>query len=327
MKSKSFGNNIFSFLTTQQKMSLFVVAVTLMIIPIAFVISQRQANLQSQARFSKIMAPVVMFSDNFDADSPCGNNKYSLINWDIFKSSDGDDTVAGAIDIVGYKTDGTFCSLPYLYPVSYAKQIDIEASYNDHTRIRTKSFFTLNPGSYTLSFYTARGGDTIDDSLNVYITNASGYRVVDRYFAIPRNMPPTPQTLDFIIGATTDVRINMKDAYDPQSKDNYGTILDNIVLQFNPPPTPTFTPTLTPTSIPTLTPTNTPTVTPTKTPTAAPTSTCGQCPGMYSAPQSFCKLSCPRGQHCEWSRNSCSANGTTNWNCYNQICIGYPVPR
>lgn len=103
---------------------------------------------------------------------------------------------------------------------------------------------------------------------------------------------------------------------------------DTVTLVFS---TPTPTP-MGPTNTPTVTPTKTPTPTPpsaTATPTSSvvPTPACGQCAGMYNTPQSFCKLSCPAGQSCQWSRDNCSVNGATNTNCYRQICIGYPPPR
>lgn len=213
---------------------LFSVMIIMLSLLLAVFVTQQKTAVDSQA--ASKMASIsndyeVIFFDNFNTDevgvNVCGNNSRPIQNWNLYRQ--GSMTLA-SVDVVGYRADGNPCSAPQLYHSSFQKQIDIEATFSWPTTAETKNQFILEPGTYELSFYTAKFLDNKPaDTFHIYIKNDDGTMVLDKQYTIEDGSPATRRVETFTVTQKKLVRIYMEDINQP-AHDNIGTILDDVQL-------------------------------------------------------------------------------------------------
>ncbi len=155
----------------------------------------------------------VLFSDNFDADTP-GLNA-TPAGWTISR---------GSVDTIGSGPNGSlFDFLP-----GHGYYIDLDGTTNLAGLISTGPFSLNGGASYTLSFLLAgsQRGDTNTVTWGIDY-NADGVLDVSQVTTLVSAVPFTPFSLVFVpLTSTSSARI----VFDHAGGDNSGLLLDNVVL-------------------------------------------------------------------------------------------------
>lgn len=167
------------------------------------------AALAASGMASPVLLPnaqaAIIFSDDFEAEA-FGINT-TLDNWDI---------TDGTIDVVGPSSFGLSCN-------GSSKCLDLDGSSNNAGRIETELLSLNLTGTHSLSFDLSgnqRGG--ANDTVQVFI----GATLLDTITLAPSAGFST-HTLLFNVPSATNTRI----IFDHAGGDNFGLILDNVVLR------------------------------------------------------------------------------------------------
>jgi hypothetical protein len=154
----------------------------------------------------------LLFTDDFNAEPGVASqlNYNAFANWNVSN---------GTVDLV---VSGTF-SIECVGGAG--KCVDMDGSMTNAGRIDTKTTFNLAPGDYVLSF-SASGNQRLTSAINDSMT--FGFDGITGSVAMPDpNAPFATFTLPFSLSATTSGTVFFEHA----GGDNFGIILDNVVLE------------------------------------------------------------------------------------------------
>lgn len=278
----------------------------------------------------------IVFSSNFDnlSDRCLGGFHSFLGDW-VNQVSLTNTTSVDVYLLGCFNTATSSCSTPsggqrcYLaFPATGLAYVALsESASGAYGNVLKSRNLLLSAGNYRLTVNTSgwplSRGTANSNTLRIGIIDSADISfVVSQDFLTPtfvdlQSTPPVLRTINFTLVTSKTVNIVLYDV-GANSTDGKGASVDDVTLtQVFPTPTPIPTPT----PVPTIIPSPLPTASPTPVPSGDP---CKQCSGMFSVPQSYCKLSCQSGTSCTWEQTTCIVNGVR---CYQQICIGYPRPR
>jgi hypothetical protein len=163
-----------------------------------------------------LASPTIMFSDNFNAETPGLNATPS--QWTV---------VGGTVDIIG---DGT--AWPWL-PVGNGLYVDLDGTSGAEGLMTTVATFNLLPGiQYTLQYDIAGnlGPHGIPSSPTDTVTVTLGPLAIVE--VVPFNLPLTTRTVVFTLGAPAmGVSLSFQNSDGPW-QDNQGALLDNVSLSY-----------------------------------------------------------------------------------------------
>jgi hypothetical protein len=164
-------------------------------------------------------SPVVVFSDNFDAEAPvllCTPPS----QWTVV-------TVGGSVDTIPL-TNGQFNWFP-----ANGHYVDLDGTTNSTGQMVTIASFVLQPGMvYTLSYELA-GNPILVKPHTVQVSLVGSAFSWNE--AVAAGQAFTTYSHSFSVGAPTAVQISFYDLADGQS-DNGGAVLDNVLLTAVPAP-------------------------------------------------------------------------------------------
>ncbi len=162
-------------------------------------------------------SPIVVFSDNFDAETPVTVNT-TPSQWTIAN-------VGGSVDTIPLM-DGQFNDW---FPGRPGRYVDLDGTTFSTGQMVTIASFVLQPGTvYTLSYELA--GNPVSGYIKPHTVQVS---LVGSAFswddAVAAGQAFTTYSHSFTVGASTSVQISFYDLADGQS-DNGGAVLDNVLL-------------------------------------------------------------------------------------------------
>jgi hypothetical protein len=175
---------------------------------------RRLVAISAVALLALWMAPsagaAVIFADDFEAETSGPNA--SLTNWTV---SDG------TIDVVG---TGFFPELCTSGSPTTPRCVDMDGSTAD-AGVITSPAFSLDPGSYTLSFWAAGNQRNYPQDDMTFAVGSS----LNGLLSLPTSAPWTQYSFLFSVLASESASI----VFNHAGADNVGIVIDNVLLESN----------------------------------------------------------------------------------------------
>lgn len=156
-------------------------------------------------------SPVTLFSDSFNSE----NGGTPALNYNGFSNWNASN---GTVDLIG---NGFYDFKP-----GHGLYVDMDGSTNHAGKIETKTTFTLNPGTYTLSFLLG-GSQRAWSPQDTVIAQLGG--VYSQSFTMNSSDPFTTITSTITVGSATTGTLSFQGL----GGDNAGLLLDDVTLTFD----------------------------------------------------------------------------------------------